>query len=82
MLLRTYVHAKSDFLNSYGLVRRVITSMYISMTIITKHNLTGKFEMLGKMSKRISGEDFMTYMYGKFGSNAKDIFRETTCVPQ
>ena len=44
--------------------------------------LTGKFEVLGKMSKQISGENFLTYIYGKFGSNVKTNFRETTCVPQ
>ena len=47
-----------------------------------KHHLKGKSEVLGKMYKRISGEKFMTYKYGKFGPNAKAYFRETTCVVQ
>ena len=50
--------------------------------IMIKHHLKGKSEVLGKMYKRISGEKFMTYKYGKFGPNAKAYFRETTCVVQ
>ena len=34
------------------------------------------FAVQGKMSKWISGEDFMTYMYGKFVPNAKANSRE------
>ena len=46
------------------------------------HQFYGKMCGGNKISKRISGANYIIYMFGKFEPNPKVSFRETTWVPQ